>query len=120
VPLVEPRKGRKMSASKTPIHVVSPESWADAGPVSLLVDMILLLVLKDRATDVFFQPSSSGYWLAYRVDGNVYEMVPAPCHMAQAISQRFKVLCDIDFGSKRSSHHGKMRLVVVSGTAGQP
>jgi hypothetical protein len=47
-------------------------------PVRKLLYLVLLLAVKDRATEVRFEPASDRWELRYRVAGTVYDMVPPP------------------------------------------
>jgi type II secretory ATPase GspE/PulE/Tfp pilus assembly ATPase PilB-like protein len=82
-----------------------------------LVHMVLLIVLKDRATEMTFQPQPSEYRLLYTVEGTLYEMVPPPPHLAPAIIQVFKVLAELDIDRKPLAQAGGMRLVATGGSA---
>jgi type II secretory ATPase GspE/PulE/Tfp pilus assembly ATPase PilB-like protein len=61
-----------MSPSTTiPTRQLSPDKLlATSGDWSMtrLVDMVLLLALKDRAKQVLFEPKKDDYRLTYRVD----------------------------------------------------
>ena len=60
---------------------------AEAAPVRKLLNMVLLLAIKDKASDIHFEPFEDEYKMRYRVDGVLYELVPPPRHLAPAISQ---------------------------------
>ena len=60
---------------------------AEAAPVRKLLNMVLLLAIKDKASDIHFEPFEEEYKMRYRVDGVLYELVPPPRHLAPAISQ---------------------------------
>ena len=108
-----------MNPLPTPVHVLSAEEFRrfECSPVRQLVHMILILALKDRASDVYFEPQESEYRLSYRVAGVLYEMVPPPQHLGNAISQVFIVLGELDFCDPRSSQVGRMMLEVGTGAA---
>lgn len=47
--------------------------------------MVILLALRDRASEVRYEPSRGDRSLTYRVDGMDRDMVPPPLHMVQEL-----------------------------------
>ena len=68
------------------IDLEAIEEMAEAAPVRKLLNMVLLLAIKDKASDIHFEPFEDEYKMRYRVDGVLYELVPPPRHLAPAIS----------------------------------
>jgi type IV pilus assembly protein PilB len=85
---------------------------ADAAPVRKLLNMVMLLAIKDRASDIHFEPFEEEYKLRYRCDGVMYEMVPPPRHLANAISTRIKVMANLDIAERRLPQDGRIELNV--------
>ena len=73
---------------ETSIDLASLAEIADAAPVRKLINMVFLLAIKDKASDIHFEPFEDEYKMRYRCDGTLYEMVPPPRHLAMAISSR--------------------------------
>ena len=59
------------------IDLEAIEEMAEAAPVRKLLNMVLLLAIKDKASDIHFEPFEEEYKMRYRVDGILYELVPA-------------------------------------------
>ena len=72
----------------------------------------MLLAIKDRASDIHFEPFEDEYKLRYRCDGVMYEMVPPPRHLANAISTRIKVMANLDIAERRLPQDGRIELNV--------
>jgi type IV pilus assembly protein PilB len=85
---------------------------SDAAPVRKLLNMIMLLAIKDRASDIHFEPFEDEYKLRYRCDGVMYEMVPPPRHLANAIATRIKVMSNLDIAERRLPQDGRIELNV--------
>ncbi len=83
---------------------------ADQAPVRKLLNMVMLLAIKDRASDIHFEPFEEEYKLRYRCDGVMYEMVPPPRHLANAISTRIKVMSNLDIAERRLPQDGRIEL----------
>ena len=59
---------------------------AEAAPVRKLINMVMLMAIRDHASDIHFEPFEDEYKMRYRCDGVLLEMVPPPRHLAAAIS----------------------------------
>ncbi len=85
---------------------------ADSNPVKKLLNLVLLQAIRDKASDVHFEPFEDEYKMRYRVDGVLYEMVPPPRHVAVALSSRIKVMADLNIAERRLPQDGRIPLVV--------
>ena len=77
-----------------------------------LLNMVLLLAIKDHASDLHFEPFENEFKIRIRADGVLYEMVPPPRHLAFAITTRIKVMADLDIAERRLPQDGRIRLTV--------
>lgn len=94
------------------LDLTSVEALADSAPVRKLLNMVLLLAIKDRASDLHFEPFEHEFKIRIRADGVLYEMVPPPRHLAFAITTRIKVMADLDIAERRLPQDGRIRLNV--------
>jgi type IV pilus assembly protein PilB len=85
---------------------------ADSAPVRKLLNMVLLLAIRDHASDLHFEPFETEFKIRIRADGVLYEMVPPPRHLAFAITTRIKVMADLDIAERRLPQDGRIRLTV--------
>ena len=92
--------------------LTSVEALADSAPVRKLLNMVLLLAIKDHASDLHFEPFEQEFKIRIRADGVLYEMVPPPRHLAFAITTRIKVMADLDIAERRLPQDGRIRLTV--------
>lgn len=96
------------------IDLEAIEEMADAAPVRKLLNMVLLLAIRDKASDIHFEPFEEEYKMRYRVDGVLYELVPPPRHLAPAISSRIKVMANLDIAERRLPQDGRIQLAIGS------
>src|SRR5690606_22478626 len=61
------------------------EAEANSAPIIRYVDLVLFQAIKERASDIHFEPFEKDFKIRYRVDGSLYEMAPPPVHLALAI-----------------------------------
>jgi len=67
------------------IDLEAIEEMAEAAPVRKLINMVLLLAIKDKASDIHFEPFEDEFKMRYRIDGVLYEMTPPPSQIAPAL-----------------------------------
>jgi type IV pilus assembly protein PilB len=84
----------------------------DEAPIRKLLNMILLLAIKDQASDVHFEPFEDEFKVRVKADGMLYEMVPPPRHLANAIVSRIKIMSDLDIAERRLPQDGRIELNV--------
>jgi len=97
---------------ETSIDLESLQELQDAAPVRKLLNMVMLLAIKDRSSDIHFEPFEDEYKMRYRCDGVLYEMVPPPRHLSMAISSRIKVMSNLDIAERRLPQDGRIELNV--------
>jgi type IV pilus assembly protein PilB len=101
---------------ETSIDIASVEEMANAAPVRKLVNMILLMGIKDQASDIHFEPFEDEYKVRMRCDGVLYDLVPPPRHLATAISSRVKVMANLDIAERRLPQDGRIELNIGGST----
>jgi type IV pilus assembly protein PilB len=96
--------------------LASLEEMADAAPIRKLLNMVLLLAIKDQASDIHFEPFEDEFKIRVKADGVLYEMVPPPRHLANAIVTRIKVMSNLDIAERRLPQDGRIELNVGGNT----
>ncbi len=81
-------------------------------PIRKLLNMVMLLAIKDQASDIHFEPFEEEFKIRVRADGVLYEMVPPPRHLAAAIVSRIKVMANLDIAERRLPQDGRIELNV--------
>ncbi|HEY2414601.1 MAG TPA: ATPase, T2SS/T4P/T4SS family [Pirellulaceae bacterium] len=110
----DPDLRKKMEAASTgkPLELADVEALADSAPVRKLLNMVLLLAIKDHASDVHFEPFEDEFRIRIKADGVLFEMVPPPRHLAFAITTRIKVMANLDIAERRLPQDGRIELTV--------
>jgi len=88
------------------------KEMAESSPIKRLVNMVLLQAIRDRASDIHFEPFEDEFKMRYRIDGHLYEMIPPPKSIAVAIASRIKVMANLDIAERRLPQDGRIELVV--------
>jgi len=95
-----------------PVDLTGLEALADTAPVRKLLNMVLLLAIKDHASDIHFEPFEDEFRIRIKADGVLFEMVPPPRHLAFAITTRIKVMANLDIAERRLPQDGRIELTV--------
>lgn len=85
---------------------------ASDNQVIKLLNLVLLQAIRDRASDIHFEPFEYEFKMRYRIDGVLYEMVPPPKHLGPAITSRVKVMANLDIAERRLPQDGRIELTV--------
>jgi len=85
---------------------------SESNPIKKLLNLVLLQAIRDKASDIHFEPFENEYKMRYRIDGVLYEMVPPPRHIAAALSSRIKVMANLDIAERRLPQDGRISLTV--------
>jgi len=85
---------------------------ADSEPVRKLLNMVLLMAIKDHASDLHFEPFEDEFRIRIKADGVLFEMVPPPRHMAAALVTRIKVMANLDIAERRLPQDGRIELTI--------
>jgi type IV pilus assembly protein PilB len=109
---VELKKKMLASEGGKPLELADVEALADSAPVRKLLNMVLLLAIKDHASDIHFEPFEDEFRIRIKADGVLFEMVPPPRHLAFAITTRIKVMANLDIAERRLPQDGRIELTV--------
>ena len=88
------------------------EAEANAAPIVRYVDLVLFQAVKQRASDIHFEPFDTEFKIRYRVDGSLIEMAPPPAHLGPIITSRIKVMANLNIAEKRIPQDGRMMKTI--------
>jgi type IV pilus assembly protein PilB len=81
---------------------------ANSAPIVRYVDLVIYQAIKERASDIHFEPFEKDFKIRYRVDGSLYEMAPPPVHLALPILSRVKVMSNMNIAERRVPQDGRI------------
>jgi type IV pilus assembly protein PilB len=84
------------------------EDEANSAPIMRYVDLVLYQAIKEKASDIHFEPFETEFKIRYRVDGALYEMTPPPVHLALPIISRVKVMANMNIAERRIPQDGRI------------
>ena len=95
---------------------INLQEEADSPPIIKFVNLVLFQAIRDRASDIHFEPFENEFKIRYRVDGALYEMTPPPKSMALPVISRIKVMSNLNIAERRVPQDGRIMLNI----AGRP
>jgi type IV pilus assembly protein PilB len=88
------------------------EAMAEQTPIIKFVNLVLGQAIRDKASDVHFEPFEHEFKIRYRIDGALYEMAPPPKQLALPIISRIKVLANLNIAERRIPQDGRIKIVI--------
>ena len=76
-----------------------------------LVDQIIALGVKNRATDIHFEPEDKMVRVRMRVDGVLRQEVLLPALLRQSLAARIKLMADLDVTERRIPQDGRIHFL---------
>lgn len=90
------------------LDVKALEQEANSAPIIRYVDLVLYQAIKEKASDIHFEPFEHDFRIRYRVDGALYEMAPPPLHLKDSIISRIKVMSNMNIAERRVPQDGRI------------
>tara|TARA_B100000927_G_scaffold16022_1_gene12540 strand:+ start:775 stop:2469 length:1695 start_codon:yes stop_codon:yes gene_type:complete len=100
-----------LAAIRAEVEALSEEDLeeeSNSAPIIRYVDLVLYQAIKEKASDIHFEPFEDDFKIRYRVDGALYEMAPPPQHLKAAIISRIKVMSGLNIAETRLPQDGRI------------
>jgi type II secretory ATPase GspE/PulE/Tfp pilus assembly ATPase PilB-like protein/CheY-like chemotaxis protein len=94
------------AVDQEPAPAVELSAAMDA-PTARLVDATIADAVRERASDIHFEPGDESLLVRYRVDGVLREVMKVPRSAAGAVIRRLKVLAKLDVADPLHPHDGR-------------
>ncbi|MGB0369706.1 MAG: GspE/PulE family protein [Opitutales bacterium] len=91
-------------------------AMANDTPIIRFVALVLQQAIRDKASDIHFEPFEDEFRIRYRIDGALYEMAPPPKHLSVPVISRVKVLSNMNIAERRIPQDGRIKMTI----AGRP
>lgn len=76
------------------------------------VDAIMYQAIKDKASDIHFEPFEKEFKIRCRIDGALYEMAPPPKNLALPVISRVKIMSGLNISERRRPQDGRIQLKI--------
>jgi type IV pilus assembly protein PilB len=108
--------GESFTESQDDLSEGNLTDMANQTPIIRFVNLVLQQAIKDKASDVHFEPFEDQFRIRYRIDGALYEMAPPPKSLAVPVTSRVKVLSNMNISETRIPQDGRIKMTI----AGRP
>jgi len=106
----EAKKTSSKSVLKGEKDIDKLKEIAQQAPVVKLLNMVLLRAIREKASDIHFEPFENDYKIRYRIDGLCYDAAHPPKDISLAISSRIKVMANLDVAENRLPQDGRIMM----------
>jgi len=89
------------------------EAMAGQAPIIHFVNLVLEQAVRDKASDIHFEPFEDEFRIRYRVDGALYDMTPPPRQLALPIASRLKVMANLNIAERRVAQDGRIQFTLT-------
>ncbi|MEO8508375.1 MAG: ATPase, T2SS/T4P/T4SS family, partial [Betaproteobacteria bacterium] len=79
-------------------------------PVIRMINALLLQALRERASDLHFEPYETRSVVRFRVDGVLRDVIEPPRALHAALVSRLKIMASLDIAEKRLPQDGRISL----------
>jgi len=112
--LVEPAKPGTENANAARPGDLNDEK--EDAPVVRFVNQILTAAIRQRASDLHFEPYENSYRIRFRIDGVLQDIAQPPPAFGPKLAARLKILSNLDISERRLPQDGRMNLQQQAGS----
>jgi type IV pilus assembly protein PilB len=75
-----------------------------------VLDLVMIQAIRDRASDIHFEPDEKALRVRLRIDGFLYETLTLPKQIQPAFASRIKILAEMDIAETRLPQDGNFNV----------
>jgi len=85
-------------------------SAAGDTPIVRFINKVLLDAVRQKASDIHFEPYEKEYRIRFRIDGILREVVNPPRNLTPRLSSRLKIMSQMDISERRIPQDGRIQI----------
>lgn len=85
----------------------------DEAPIIRLINSILFEAVKQRASDIHFEPFERELEIRFRIDGILYKILSPPKRFQASIVSRIKIMAGLNIAEKRLPQDGRIGIKIA-------
>ncbi|MBM4351652.1 MAG: type II secretion system protein GspE [Deltaproteobacteria bacterium] len=82
----------------------------ESAPAARMFDLVTMQAIRDRASDIHFEPDEKSLRVRFRIDGFLFESMTLPKAAHPAITARIKILSEMDITETRLPQDGNFNI----------
>jgi general secretion pathway protein E len=86
---------------------------ADEAPIIRLINSILFEAVRQRASDIHFEPFERELEIRFRIDGILYKILTPPKRFQASIISRIKIMAGLNIAEKRLPQDGRIGIKIA-------
>jgi type IV pilus assembly protein PilB len=87
-----------------------PPSQMEDATAAQMFDLIMIQAIRDRASDIHFEPEEKALRVRLRIDGFLYEFLTLPKQIHPSLTSRIKILAEMDIAETRLPQDGNFNV----------
>jgi len=87
-----------------------PTGPMEDAPAARMLDLVMIQAIRDRASDIHFEPDEKALRVRFRIDGFLYESLTLPKPIHPALTSRIKILAEMDIAETRLPQDGNFNV----------
>jgi type IV pilus assembly protein PilB len=87
-----------------------PSGPMEDAPAARMFDLVMIQAIRDRASDIHFEPDEKSLRVRFRIDGFLYESLTLPKQIHPSLTSRIKILAEMDIAEIRSPQDGNFNV----------
>jgi type IV pilus assembly protein PilB len=87
-----------------------PTGPVEDASAARMLDLVMIQAIRDRASDIHFEPDEKGLRARFRIDGFLYESLNLPKQIHPALTSRIKILAEMDIAETRLPQDGNFNV----------
>ncbi len=87
-----------------------PSGPMEEASATRMLDLIMIQAIRDRASDIHFEPDEKVLRVRFRIDGFLYESLTLPKQIHPALTSRIKILSEMDIAETRLPQDGNFNV----------
>ena len=85
----------------------------DEAPIIKLINSLLFRSVKDRASDIHFEPFERDIAVRFRIDGVLHNIITLPKRFQPSVASRIKIMAALNIAEKRLPQDGRIGLKIA-------
>jgi type IV pilus assembly protein PilB len=87
-----------------------PQGPMEDASAARMLDLVMIQAIRDRASDIHFEPDEKALRVRLRIDGFLYETLTLPKQIQPALTSRIKILAEMDIAETRLPQDGNFNV----------
>jgi type IV pilus assembly protein PilB len=87
-----------------------PAGPMEDAPAARMLDLVMIQAIRDRASDIHFEPDEKALGVRFRIDGFLFESLTLPKPIHPALTSRIKILAEMDIAETRLPQDGNFNV----------